>query len=151
MLDALEFPADGSPQFYFLNLGETHYPYMLADERLPRLHGVHGVYKHLDDLVAHPETASTPASAPGATGDYHAAPAELFAPETLARFRAKQIACVEYLDALFGDLFAKAPANTWFIITADHGELFGEDGFFGHGPIIHEKVFEVPFTEGIRP
>jgi hypothetical protein len=25
--------------------------------------------------------------------------------------------------------------------------LFGEDGFFGHGPIQHEKVLEVPFIE----
>jgi hypothetical protein len=27
---------------------------------------------------------------------------------------------------------------------ADHGELFGEAGYFGHGPINHEKVYEVP-------
>jgi len=27
-------------------------------------------------------------------------------------------------------------------------ELFGESGFFGHGPIMHKKVFEVPFLEG---
>ena len=33
-------------------------------------------------------------------------------------------------------------------ITADHGELFGESGFFGHGPIMHKKVFEVPLIEG---
>ena len=32
--------------------------------------------------------------------------------------------------------------------TADHGELFGEAGYFGHGPIMHEKCFEVPFLEG---
>ena len=30
----------------------------------------------------------------------------------------------------------------------DHGELFGEDGYFGHGPIAHDKVLEVPFVEG---
>ena len=29
-----------------------------------------------------------------------------------------------------------------------HGELFGEAGYFGHGPIMHEKCFEVPFLEG---
>jgi hypothetical protein len=27
--------------------------------------------------------------------------------------------------------------------------LFGEGDFFGHGPIMHEKVFEVPFLEGL--
>jgi hypothetical protein len=26
--------------------------------------------------------------------------------------------------------------------------LFGEEGYFGHGPIVHEKVLEVPFVEG---
>jgi len=40
------------------------------------------------------------------------------------------------------------PPNTHIMVTSDHGELFGEDGYFGHGPIIHEKVFEVFFVEG---
>lgn len=145
MLDAIEFPADGAPQFYFLNLGETHYPYMIANADLPRIHGVHGVFKHLDDLVASPPPDTS------ASAEYHMAPAEWFAPETLERFRRHQIACVEHLDGLFGRLFAMCPENTWIVITADHGELFGEDGFFGHGPIVHEKVFEVPFVEGLVP
>ena len=33
-------------------------------------------------------------------------------------------------------------------LLVDHGELFGEGDYFGHGPIQHEKVFEVPFVEG---
>jgi hypothetical protein len=40
------------------------------------------------------------------------------------------------------------PPGTRIIITADHGELFGEGGWFGHGPIPHEKVLEVPYLEG---
>jgi len=36
-------------------------------------------------------------------------------------------------------------------VTSDHGELFGEDRFFGHGPVCHEKVLEVPFVEGVVP
>ncbi len=55
---------------------------------------------------------------------------------------------VEHVDGLIGELFDIAPRNTHFIITADHGELFGEGGYFGHGPIMHEKCFEVPFLEG---
>jgi hypothetical protein len=31
---------------------------------------------------------------------------------------------------------------------SDHRELFGEAGYFGHGPIAHEKVLEPPFLEG---
>ena len=38
---------------------------------------------------------------------------------------------------------------TVVIVTSDHGELFGEDGYFGHRPIAHEKVLEVPFLEGL--
>jgi hypothetical protein len=40
------------------------------------------------------------------------------------------------------------PPHTYVTVTADHGELFGEGGYFGHGPINHEKVYEVPFVEG---
>lgn len=29
-----------------------------------------------------------------------------------------------------------------------YGELFGEGGYFGHGPIQHDKVYEVPLVEG---
>ena len=48
-------------------------------------------------------------------------------------------------------LYDAVPPDTWIVVTSDHGELFGEDGYFGHGPIMHRKVFEVPFVEGIRP
>jgi arylsulfatase A-like enzyme len=51
-------------------------------------------------------------------------------------------------DVVMEELFDIVPKNTWITLTSDHGELFGEDGFFGHGPIHHEKVFEVPFIEG---
>jgi hypothetical protein len=36
-------------------------------------------------------------------------------------------------------------------VTSDHGELFGEDGWFGHGPIVHDKVLEVFLVEGLNP
>jgi arylsulfatase A-like enzyme len=58
---------------------------------------------------------------------------------------------VRYLDGVFGRLFEMVPPNTYITVTSDHGELFGEDGYFGHGPIFHEKVFEVPFLEGMVP
>ena len=41
------------------------------------------------------------------------------------------------------------PPGTWVTVTSDHGELFGEGGWFGHGPVVHEKVFEVPLVEGL--
>jgi hypothetical protein len=123
--------AGPQPYFYLLNLGETHYPYMLDKSEAPILHGLHGVLKHLD-------SDEEPAQA-------------FFDTEQMARFRQQQIKALEYIDGLLGELYAKCPPNTYFIVTSDHGELFGEEGFFGHGPIFHEKVFEVPFVEGLRP
>ncbi|MDP1906677.1 MAG: hypothetical protein Q8K85_00155, partial [Hyphomicrobium sp.] len=60
----------------------------------------------------------------------------------------QQIKTVEYVDGVLDALISKAPVGTHFIVTADHGECFGESGYFGHGPIVHEKVLEVPFIEG---
>ncbi len=131
MVNALEFPAD-TPQFYFLNLGETHYPYGLAGDDLPRISGVHGVLRELD-------------------GPAPLVSAEFFPAEEMRRLQQQQIHQVGQVDALLGALFARCPSNTWIIVTADHGELFGEGGYFGHGPIFHEKVFEVPFIEGLVP
>ncbi len=132
MVDEIAFP-DDQPHYYFLNLGETHYPYMLMGENLPRISGVHGVFKSL-----------------GGNKDKNAGKVdEFFDVEQMRKFHEQQVTCVEYIDTLIGDLMEKAPENTYFIVTSDHGELFGEDGFFGHGPIMHEKCFEVPFLEGL--
>ncbi|MBF0373766.1 MAG: sulfatase-like hydrolase/transferase [Alphaproteobacteria bacterium] len=128
--------SDTQPSFWFLNLGETHYPYMLGDITLPRISGVHGVVSGMDELLTR-------------SSDQPDEPQGFFPPEEMARFHDQQVACVEYVDRLLGELQAKCPPNTWFIVTADHGELFGEGGYFGHGPIMHEKAFEVPFLEGM--
>lgn len=131
MVEEMEFP-DDQPQYFFLNLGETHYPYMLSGDSLPHVSGLHGALKSMG------------VDGPGA-------PVKVKESFDLAQLRGlhqQQVKCAEYIDGLIGKLMDKAPANTHFIITADHGELFGEDGYFGHGPIMHEKCFEVPFIEG---
>jgi sulfatase-like protein len=134
MLERLSFD-DERPSFYMLNVGETHYPYALPDEdpsRWPHISGVHGVFKRLDDE-----------SAPDAP--------EFFDQSVLNELRGRQIKAVDYLDGVFAKLFDLLPSNTWLIVTSDHGELFGEDRYFGHGPISHEKVLEVPYVEGPAP
>lgn len=124
----------GEPGFYFLNLGETHYPYAIPGEspekELPELHGLHGTLKHLGDSAT--RTRKT----------------RFFSKPQLKRMKERQLAAIEYCDTLLGRLFDRCPEKTHFIVTSDHGELFGEDGYFGHGPIFHPKVFEVPFVEG---
>ncbi len=127
----------GRPSFYLLNVGETHYPYALPDEpedEWPRIHGVHGVFKHLDDHVV---------------GGRLVGPKEkFFNQKKLDELRARQVRAVKYLDAVVEEMFDLVPKNTYVTILSDHGELFGEEGYFGHGPIQHEKVLEVPFVEG---
>jgi hypothetical protein len=125
------------PSFYLLNVGETHYPYALPEEpesEWPRISGVHGVFRHLDELVV--------------GGKLKMRRQKMFDDEKLEKLRQRQITAVRYLDKVVEELFDSVPKNTWITITSDHGELFGEDGYFGHGPIYHEKVFQVPFLEG---
>jgi hypothetical protein len=134
MLDKLTFE-DGRPSFHLLNVGETHYPYALPDEdpdEWPRISGAHGVLKRIDD----PSDDDT---------------VEFFDEKTFTTLRSRQADALRYLDDLTAKLYELAPPNTWIVVTSDHGELFGEDGYFGHGPIAHEKVFEVPYVEGLRP
>jgi len=132
MIEEMSFQED-RPTFFFFNLGETHYPYMLGPDEAPILHGVHGVFKDLDR--ARDQGKSDPTQA-------------FFNLKELERLRRQQVKACEHVDRLLGRLFEKLPPRTHVIVTADHGELFGEDGFFGHGPIFHPKVFEVPFVEG---
>lgn len=133
MVEEVEFDED-EPGFFFFNLGETHYPYMLSGEDLPHISGVHGAFKQL---------ARSSDDPPGESQQER-----FFDAEQMTELHAQQVRCVEYIDGLFGKLLEKAPANTHFIVTADHGEAFGEGGYFGHGPVMHEKAFEVPFVEG---
>jgi hypothetical protein len=135
MLPGLTFSED-APSFYLLNVGETHYPYARPDEdpgQWPRISGVHGVFKRLD------------------TPDEEVAAKEFFDRTKLRELQDRQIEATRYVDTVFERLFDLLPDDTWVIVTSDHGELFGEDRYFGHGPIMHEKVLEVPFVEGRAP
>lgn len=137
MLPELRFSED-QPSFYLLNVGETHYPYALPGEphsEWPRISGVHGVFQHLDEQVVGGKLKKTRRE-------------PLFDNRKLRALRDRQIEAVKYLDRVVEELFDLLPRNTYVTITSDHGELFGEDGYFGHGPIHHDKVWEVPFLEG---
>ena len=136
MIRELKF-SEERPSFYLLNVGETHYPYALPGEppeEWPRMHGVHGVFKHLHEHMV--------------GGKLHIGGAKRFNQAKLDVLRDRQIEAVRYLDMVVSELFDIVPKNTYITITSDHGELFGEDGYFGHGPIQHDKVFEVFFVEG---
>jgi hypothetical protein len=133
MIERLDFSSD-RPSFHLLNVGETHYPYSFAGDdgsALPHLSGVHGAVKRLGE--GRPGEGAVP-----------------FSESELLELRQRQVRAAAYVDDLLELLFDAVPAGTWIVVTADHGELFGEEGFFGHGPMAHPKVFEVPFVEGLR-
>jgi hypothetical protein len=135
MLPGLTFSPD-KPSFHLLNVGETHYPYALPDEdpsQWPRISGVHGVFKNLDRR------------------DEAADMVDFFDQSKLRELHERQVEAVRYVDTVIAKLFDALPSDSWVVVTSDHGELFGEDRFFGHGPIMHEKVLEVPFVEGPVP
>jgi len=139
MLDTLHFDSE-RPSFHMLNVGETHYPFVTPDQdpsEWPRISGVHGVFKHLDKHVKDGKLLADE-DAP-----------KFFDQDKLDKLREMQIHTVRYLDTeVFPKLYDLVPENTYITVTADHGELFGESGYFGHGPILHDKVMEVPFLEG---
>tara|TARA_Y100001968_G_scaffold330343_1_gene381961 strand:+ start:2168 stop:3154 length:987 start_codon:yes stop_codon:yes gene_type:complete len=139
MLSKLQF-AEHRPEFHLLNLGETHYPYVCAGQdpgELPHLSGVHGVARRLDEVKERGFGLVEQAEAPS-----------WFKVELLEALRARQVEAVRGVDRLFEQLYDCVPPNTWITVTSDHGELFGEGGYFGHGPIHHDRVWEVPFVEG---
>lgn len=136
MIRQMRFYQD-RPGFYVLNTGETHYPYATPDEAendYPRIHGVNGVFKHLDDHLR--------------AGKLVHDKDRWFDEAKMEELRQRQIQAVRWVDGVIEELYDLVPDNTWITITGDHGDLFGEDGYFGHGPISHEKVMEVPFVEG---
>ena len=135
MLPEMRFE-EGVPAFHLLNIGETHYPYALPDEdpsKWPRISGVHGVFKRLDESGQGRDAV------------------DFFDATSMRELHARQVEAVRYIDGVFARLFDLLPSNTWVIVTSDHGELFGEQRYFGHGPVMHEKVLEVPFVEGMVP
>ena len=140
MLPTMKFEGD-RPSFYMLNVGETHYPYAKPDEdssMWPRISGVNGVFKALDAQIDAHGNLIAAKDAP-----------QFFDQDKLEQLKARQVDTVRYLDGVFVELFDLVPKNTHVIVTSDHGELFGEAGYFGHGPIFHEKVFVVSFVGNV--
>lgn len=63
-----------------------------------------------------------------------------------------QRAALRYVDTCLPPLFdvMTSRSDVLCIICSDHGEAFGEDGYFGHR-LAHEKVWDVPYLETILP
>src|SRR3954453_18749175 len=85
MLDQMTFEEE-RPSFWLLNVGETHYPYARPGEDtsdLPHISGVHGVFKHLDEIRAEGGEA-----------------ADFFDEAALRSLQERQVAVLEYVDGV---------------------------------------------------
>jgi len=136
------------PLFAMINIGETHYPYTHkgahpahvlglpvpaeddpADD--PILHGLNGVAKRLSQGVG------------------ERLPLEFMDPERMRRYHFRQkLAARVVLDRIEA-VVRSFPPGTRVTITADHGEAFGEGGWWGHGPVAHPVVHAVPYIDGV--
>ncbi|MCH2228160.1 MAG: sulfatase-like hydrolase/transferase [Candidatus Caenarcaniphilales bacterium] len=114
--------AENKPFFAFMNLIETHSPYMH-----------YGADREEYGIKARGEMQFPPEED------------ELERTERGVKLHKAQIEAAEYCDAQLESLFSNLPANTLVVLTADHGEAFGEDGFWGHG-IYHPTVMNVPMS-----
>jgi arylsulfatase A-like enzyme len=117
--------------FIFINCGDTHYPYLLPKSRMPRISGLYGVANR--------------SAAPNDGAQAQVA----FAADEYAEMRDSQIKAIERADRLVMLAVERLPKPFLLIVTSDHGELFGEDGFFGHGPFAHPLLLEVPLAMGV--
>jgi hypothetical protein len=55
--------------------------------------------------------------------------------------------CIAYVDAQLErlhDAFRRSDRPTWWVVTADHGEEFGERGSWGHAHTLHREALHVP-------
>jgi len=110
----------GAPFFLFLNYFDPHFPYSAP-----------GKYQHTF-------TGDPPPPA-GAAGQGR---------NMLQRIT--QYDCeIHYMDGYIGVLFDELKRlgvwdSTWIIVTADHGENFGEKGLTGHGFALYEETLRSP-------
>jgi membrane-anchored protein YejM (alkaline phosphatase superfamily) len=110
---------DTSRRFFaFINFGETHDPFHYQGKLKPC------------PVRIQARRISWPPQESGLVGRKHEA-------------YWHQVEAIEFVDRQLDRLFVALPANTVVVMCGDHGECFGEDGYWGHG-INHPKVFDVP-------
>jgi arylsulfatase A-like enzyme len=123
-----------SPFFLWIHYMDVHYPFYPPEEFRQQV---------TDRTVPNGRAISL-------NGKMHEDGAELTA-EEVADLRALYRGEVRYTDHHIGELLAGLRErdcfdDTLFLVTSDHGELFGEHGLFGHPPSGYEESYHVPLV-----
>ena len=131
------------PFFAFINYFEVHDPYRpprryLESHLTPEQREAYRILPQRDDLLA--------AQACGL--------ADVYSHEQVALMSALYDAEVAYQDEALGELLemlehARLLADSWLVVTSDHGELFGEWDMVYHTAGSHAKLLHVPLF--VRP
>lgn len=138
-IDDISFKVDrsGSPYFIFINEPVTHVPYTLPGQILtkPAISLVDRLYaEHYSDHVHVYNGDDFP-----------------FSSEEIEFLKDMQVAGIEWMDKKIGELVQRLPDNgfpTICLVTADHGDEFGDEGRFGHAHFA-KTVIEVPTWAGL--
>ncbi|KTG26896.1 sulfatase [Haloferax profundi] len=142
-LEARQTTSD--PMFLYLHYGGPHHPYQPPTRHLKKFAGESGLsledveaigLDHHDNLYEHMAAASP------------------FSDEEWKALAALYDGEISHVDELVGELFDTVQSldigDTIFVITADHGELFGESGLLAHQLVTNEAVSHVPLvTHGL--
>ena len=127
------------PFFAFLNYFDAHDPYIPPrgePTAVPSAPRSHAQYQMLRDWQKLEKSQLSPAD--------------------LAIARAAYDECIAALDRDLGKLFGSLERrglldNTLVVVTADHGEQFGEHGEFGHGFSVYQPEIHVPLLVRFPP
>jgi arylsulfatase A-like enzyme len=129
LLGWLDGRQDKRPYFVFLNYLDAHDPYQppAPFDKLYSAPGAAALVEGLNDALAAPKL--TPEARQAAIDKYDES--------------------ITYLDHQLGRLFAELERrgswdNTLVVLTADHGEEFGERGYYFHGNTLYRGSLEVP-------
>jgi arylsulfatase A-like enzyme len=125
---------EGRPFFLFINYMDAHWPYLppapfddFYPGKLKNFHTAH--YMAMQEEVMKFERKITPAEYGHLTSQYDGA--------------------IAYLDHQLSELITKLKEigfyrNSMIIITADHGEAFGQKAYVGHGLSVYQDQVHVP-------
>lgn len=119
--------------FLFVNAAETHAPYT---------RGAGDAYDAETQRVVRAWT--------GSWNGGESVPSDAAARRDMARLREAQRIALEDVDRKLGLLFESLPRPAVAVVCADHGEAFGERGWWGHNQPVPE-VMQVPMWIGVLP
>jgi len=128
------------PLFGFLHLKSPHHPYSPPPAYLDM---------YLDDVSMGLKAAREFALQMSDEIVDNIAAGCQFTDEEWEVIRALYDATISYVDRLIGDLFefvSRELEDVVFVVTADHGELFGEKGLLAHKLVTHDAVCNVPLV-----